>query len=193
MDETIVSARIRADGVVVEILVGGTERPFPKRPMRPMSEEEISAAAAADPDARPMSEAELRAARRIPRVKTLGRVLGLTQEEFASRFHIPLGTLRDWEQGRTESDQPREGVSSRDRGRRRRCLTGAGKWTAPTLGRGRGAFTRLGRQGTAIRRQGKVCRRSLGRGRHIPEEIRALPPRASRLFRRRSPRRPKVQ
>ena len=25
-------------------------------------------------------------------------------EEFASRFHIPLGTLRDWEQGRKEPD-----------------------------------------------------------------------------------------
>jgi putative transcriptional regulator len=33
-------------------------------------------------------------------------VLGLTQEEFANRFLIPLGTLRDWEQGRSEPDQP---------------------------------------------------------------------------------------
>ena len=29
----------------------------------------------------------------------------LTQEEFAARYHIPLGTLRDWEQGRAEPDQ----------------------------------------------------------------------------------------
>jgi len=28
--------------------------------------------------------------------------LQLTQEEFAPRYHIPLGTLRDWEQGRAE-------------------------------------------------------------------------------------------
>ena len=27
-------------------------------------------------------------------------------EEFAARYHIPLGTLRDWEQGRCEPDQP---------------------------------------------------------------------------------------
>jgi len=105
MSNTTITARIRADGAVVEILDDGAERPFPKTALPDMTDEEISAAAA-DPDARPMSEAELRAARRIPRVKTLGRVLGLTQEEFASRFHIPLGTLRDWEQGRTESDQP---------------------------------------------------------------------------------------
>ena len=26
------------------------------------------------------------------------------QEEFAARFRIPLGTLRDWEQGRSEPD-----------------------------------------------------------------------------------------
>jgi putative transcriptional regulator len=26
--------------------------------------------------------------------------LGLTQAEFAHRFHVPLGTLRDWEQAR---------------------------------------------------------------------------------------------
>jgi putative transcriptional regulator len=42
----------------------------------------------------------------IPRVKTVRRALGLTQEEFAARYGIPVGTLRDWEQGRTEPDQP---------------------------------------------------------------------------------------
>ena len=106
MNKTITSARIRADGAVVEILDGGGERPFPKTPMRPMTEEEISAAAAADPDARPMTPEQLATARRIPRIKTLRRALGLTQDEFATRYHIPLGTLRDWEQGRTEPDQP---------------------------------------------------------------------------------------
>ena len=43
--------------------------------------------------------------KRVPRAKTLRRALGMTQEEFATRFHIPLGTLRDWEQGRAEPDQ----------------------------------------------------------------------------------------
>jgi putative transcriptional regulator len=32
------------------------------------------------------------------------RALRLTQEDFAGAFHIPLGTLRDWEQGRKQSD-----------------------------------------------------------------------------------------
>jgi putative transcriptional regulator len=39
-------------------------------------------------------------------VKGLRRTLGLTQEEFCARFRIPLGTLRDWEQGRSEPDKP---------------------------------------------------------------------------------------
>jgi len=106
MSKTITSARIRPDGAAVEILADGGERPLRQAPMRPMTDEEIVAAAAADPDARPMTADQLRSARRVPRVKTLRRALGLTQEEFASRYHIPLGTLRDWEQGRTEPDQP---------------------------------------------------------------------------------------
>jgi putative transcriptional regulator len=106
MSKTNTTARIRPDGTVVEILDDGTERPFPKTPMRPMTEAEIAAAADADPDARPMTPEEMAKARRVPRVRTLRRALGLTQEEFAARYHIPLGTLRDWEQGRTEPDQP---------------------------------------------------------------------------------------
>jgi putative transcriptional regulator len=43
---------------------------------------------------------------RAPRAKIIRRALGLTQEEFSARYHIPLGTLRDWEQGRTDPDQP---------------------------------------------------------------------------------------
>jgi putative transcriptional regulator len=29
----------------------------------------------------------------------------MTREEFASRFHIPLDTVVDWEEGRSEPDQ----------------------------------------------------------------------------------------
>ena len=106
MSKTTTTAKLRADGTIVEVMSDGTERPFPDTPMRAMTEAEIAAAAAADPDARPMTPEELKNARRVPRVKTLRRALGLTQQEFAARYHIPLGTLRDWEQGRTEPDQP---------------------------------------------------------------------------------------
>ena len=38
-------------------------------------------------------------------IRTLRQQLSMTQEEFAEAFRIPIGTLRDWEQGRTEPDQ----------------------------------------------------------------------------------------
>lgn len=106
MRKTTIFARTRADGRVVEVLPDGRERRFPETPMRAMTEVEIAAAAAADPDARPMTNEQFRKARRVPRAKTLRRALGLTQEEFAARYQIPIGTLRDWEQGRAEPDQP---------------------------------------------------------------------------------------
>jgi putative transcriptional regulator len=74
--------------------------------LRPMTQEEVEAAAADDPDARPLSAADLRRMKRTPQAKIIRRALALTQEEFASRYAIPLGTLRDWEQGRSEPDQP---------------------------------------------------------------------------------------
>ena len=54
----------------------------------------------------PTTPEQFRTARRLPRAKKLRWALSLTQEEFAARYHIPLGTLRDWEQGRCEPDQP---------------------------------------------------------------------------------------
>ena len=75
-------------------------------PVAPMSAAEIEAAAMADTDNPPLTPEREARLRRVPRTKTLRRALGLTQEEFAGRYHIPLGTLRDWEQGRTEPDQP---------------------------------------------------------------------------------------
>jgi putative transcriptional regulator len=71
-----------------------------------LTDEEVHAAALKDPDARPLTGEDFRRLRRVPRAKTLRRALGLTQEEFAGRYHIPIGTLRDWEQGRSEPDQP---------------------------------------------------------------------------------------
>ena len=70
-----------------------------------MTDEEVHAAALKDPDAQPMTDEEFSRMRRVPRVKTLRRALALTQEEFAARFHIPLRTLRDWEQGFAEPDE----------------------------------------------------------------------------------------
>jgi putative transcriptional regulator len=61
--------------------------------------------AVADLDVRPLAPADFKRMTRTPQVKIIRRALGLTQEEFARRFHIPLGTLRDWEQGAATPDQ----------------------------------------------------------------------------------------
>jgi putative transcriptional regulator len=66
---------------------------------------QIHAAALADPDAQPLTPERLAGMRQTPRLKIIRRALGLTQEEFAARYQIPLGTLRDWEQGAKEPDQ----------------------------------------------------------------------------------------
>jgi len=96
---------MHSDGTVFELLPDGSEQPIAGQSMRPMAEEEIVAAALSDSDAPPMTKEQIRHARRVPRVRTMRRALQLTQEEFAARYHIPLGTLRDWEQGRSEPDQ----------------------------------------------------------------------------------------
>lgn len=70
-----------------------------------MTEEQRHQAALHDPDARPLTEEDLTRMKRTPQAKIIRRALGLSQEEFATRFHIPLDTLRDWKQGRFEPDQ----------------------------------------------------------------------------------------
>ena len=60
---------------------------------------------ALDPDNRPLTDADLKRMKRTPQVKIIRRALKLTQEEFAAQFHIPIGTLRDWEQDRNAPDK----------------------------------------------------------------------------------------
>jgi len=52
---------------------------------------------------------ELKAARvtvvHVPNVKAIRKHLAMTQKEFAASFHLPLGTVREWEIGRRVPDQ----------------------------------------------------------------------------------------
>ena len=62
-----------------------------------MNDADIARQAAEDPDVAPiMSEAQILAAR----VKAVRGRLGLSQPDFARRFGLSIGTVRDWEQGR---------------------------------------------------------------------------------------------
>ena len=73
-------------------------------PLRAMTDDEVMAAALSDPDAQPLTPDDFKRMKRVARAKIIRQALGLTQEEFAARFRIPLGTLRDWEQGAAEPD-----------------------------------------------------------------------------------------
>jgi putative transcriptional regulator len=70
-----------------------------------MSENERHRAAISDPNCPPATKAQLARTRRVPTVRALRQKLKLTQEEFAARFHLPLGTVRDWEQGAHRPDK----------------------------------------------------------------------------------------
>jgi putative transcriptional regulator len=70
-----------------------------------MSQAQRHAAATRDSNGKPLTPADFKRMKRTPQVKLIRRALGLTQEEFSGRFHIPLGTLRDWEQGAVVPDQ----------------------------------------------------------------------------------------
>jgi putative transcriptional regulator len=69
-----------------------------------MSEAERHEAALNDPDAQPFTEADLARINPTPQVKVIRRALGLSQEDFAACYQIPIETLRDWEEGRVEPD-----------------------------------------------------------------------------------------
>jgi len=73
---------------------------------RDMTDDDIYQNALTDPDNLPLSEEQLSTMKRSPRIRVIRRALRMTQEEFASKFRIPLETIKDWEASRSEPDQP---------------------------------------------------------------------------------------
>jgi|ERR1700677_1053911 putative transcriptional regulator len=71
-----------------------------------LTDEEVLATAQFDPDMQPLNLEQLKGMRRVSRVKVLRQRLGMTQAEFAQAFHLPITTLRDWEQRRSTPDAP---------------------------------------------------------------------------------------
>jgi putative transcriptional regulator len=52
----------------------------------------------------PPTEAEWNSMHRLTNVKKLRERIGISQEQFAETYRIPLETLRDWEQKRKSPD-----------------------------------------------------------------------------------------
>jgi putative transcriptional regulator len=67
------------------------------------TDDDIARNVADDPDAAPiLTDGETAATI----ARTVRKRLGLSQAEFAARFHVPVGTPRDWEQNRRQPDAP---------------------------------------------------------------------------------------
>jgi putative transcriptional regulator len=89
-------------------------RPDPAKPVKltpeqeayhaALSDEEIAAIAAADPDNPPLTEDEVSRFIAVRLIKRTRERLGLTQAAFAKRYRINLARLRDLEQGRYTPD-----------------------------------------------------------------------------------------
>ncbi len=69
-----------------------------------MTDEELTRNALEDPDNPPWTEDEFLRGHTGQRIRLLRQALDLTQPQFAERYKINLGRLRDLEQGRTTPD-----------------------------------------------------------------------------------------
>lgn len=72
--------------------------------LRALTDAEVIARAKTDPDNPPLTKAQRAKLKPVSPVTRLRWSLRLTQEQFALRFGLPLGTVRDWEQRKTEPD-----------------------------------------------------------------------------------------
>lgn len=99
---------------------------------------QVREAAMSDPDSQSLSGEQLARFRRMPLAKRIRRKLGLTQEAFAERFQIPIGTLRDWEQCRSAPDQTAKTYLSMIEHEPEAVLRAIARATAALAGRGGG-------------------------------------------------------
>ena len=70
-----------------------------------MTDEEIQANVASDPDAIELDDEQLERGVLGREVRRLRQKLELTQEQFADRFGVAIETVRGWERGRRWSDE----------------------------------------------------------------------------------------
>jgi len=75
-----------------------------RKRLKDVSDAKAEAAAVADADNPPLSEQQLRRMALAREVRLVREKTGLSQPQFAARFHIGLARLRDFEQARSEPD-----------------------------------------------------------------------------------------
>jgi putative transcriptional regulator len=109
--ENIIRIRKLPDGSVWQMMPDGSMRPYvmvePDYAMLDnLSDDELTRRAEADDDSKPFTDEDFETGRVrvVPRVRDVREKLGLNQIEFAQRYRISIGALRDWEQGRAIPD-----------------------------------------------------------------------------------------
>lgn len=75
MSTTSIIVKMQSDGTMVRIKTDGTEEKVVVPPVAPLSDEAVTEAALRDPDAQPLTDADLARMKRVPRVKTLRRAV----------------------------------------------------------------------------------------------------------------------
>ena len=107
-NEGMIRARRLADGSIVQMLPDGSTQPFAQKSdwarVDAMTDEEVEANALSDPDNPPITAAQLARMRRVPNPREIRDQLHMTQEQFSAAFGLPIGTVRDWEQGLKQPD-----------------------------------------------------------------------------------------
>jgi putative transcriptional regulator len=97
------------DGAITRVTLDPAHPPRGRTDWRrvdSLSDEDIERAARSDPEAPTLSDEDLEKFQRVVDVRGLRRRLGMSQERFARSFHLSVGTVRDWEQGRSLPDRP---------------------------------------------------------------------------------------
>src|SRR5262244_4389040 len=77
MNKTSTFVRMQSDGTLVQIKPDGTKEQMVVHPPTPLSDEAITAAALRDPDAQPLTEADLARMNRVPAIKPCRLAPGL--------------------------------------------------------------------------------------------------------------------
>jgi putative transcriptional regulator len=99
-----IKVRILNDGTKVQVMEDGSIKPIKKNItnwdlVNSLTEDQIKTSALNDKDNPLLTKQELENLQRIPDLKNIRNKLNMTQEQFAKSFSLPLGTIRDWEQG----------------------------------------------------------------------------------------------
>ncbi len=102
-DETTTTVVLHSDGNVYRVRDVGTRQLVKSQTdwdrFDALTEEEVTAAALEDPANPPLTDEDLAHMELVPNVYIIRTSLEMSQLEFSEAFHIPLLTLKDWEQG----------------------------------------------------------------------------------------------